>query len=113
MKFNIVTACAALALSAGFGGAAFADGRVTATLQTPQAQTNFIAAHAVWDCAGASCVAGTAPDDTATVTGCKDLAKKVGRLSAYASEGKALDDKALAKCNTAAAAPAPIGTASR
>jgi len=113
MKFNIVAACAALSLSVSLGGVAFADGRVTATLEAPQAHAKFIAAHAVWICDGAACVAGTAPDDSAGLTGCKDLAKKVGRLSAYAGEGRALDEKALAKCNAVAATPAPIGTASR
>jgi hypothetical protein len=113
MKFNLATACAALSLSVSFGGAALADGRVTATLEAPQSHAKFIAAHAVWNCDGASCVAGEAPDDSAGLSGCKELAKKVGRLSAYAGETKALDEKSLAKCNAVAATPAPIGTASR
>ncbi len=110
MKFAIAAALAACSLA----GSAFADTTVTATLDTPQsANAKFIAAHAVWNCAGATCVATIAPDDAAGVSGCQDLAKKIGRISTYAGEGKSLDAKGLDKCNKSAAAPASIGTASR
>ena len=111
MKLILATACAVFSLC--LAGAATADGRVTATLQAPgPAHAQLIAAHAVWNCDGATCVAGLAPDDAAGVSACKDLARKVGPLTAYAGERKSLDAGALAKCNTAAA-PATIGTASR
>jgi len=109
MKLHLATACAVLAL--GLANAALADGRVTATLEAPTSSAKFIAAHAVWSCAGSSCVSGLAPDDAGTLDGCKSLAKKVGRLTSY-SEFKPLDDKAMAKCNAVAAAPAPAMTAS-
>jgi hypothetical protein len=111
MKYQFATACAALSLA--FAGSAFADGQVTATLASPQAApSKIIAAHSVWNCAAATCVATVAPDDAATLDGCKDLAKKVGPVSAYGAY-KPLDEKALAKCNVAAKAPAAAGTASR
>ncbi|MEO8812715.1 MAG: hypothetical protein ABI376_07370 [Caulobacteraceae bacterium] len=111
MKHQFATACAALSLA--FAGSAFADGRVTATLETPQpAPAKFIAAHAVWNCVGAACVAAIAPDNAGSLDGCRDMAKKVGRLSAY-GEFKPLDSKALAKCNLAASGPATSATASR
>jgi hypothetical protein len=112
MKIAIATACAALALS--FAGAAAAEGRISATLETPQAaQSKFIAAQAVWNCAGSGCVAAIAPENDEGVDGCQQLARHVGRVSAYVSETRSLDAKALARCNTAARAPANIGTASR
>jgi hypothetical protein len=112
MKLTLATACAVFSLS--LAGAASADSRITATLEAPQAgHAKLIAAHAVWNCQAGTCVAQLAPDDAASVSACKDLAKQVGRLTAYAAESKSLDAGALARCNTAAAAPANIGTASR
>jgi hypothetical protein len=109
MKLAIAAALAAFSLA----GSAFADTTVTATLSAPAAQSKFIAAHAVWNCAGATCTAAIAPDDTASVTGCQDLAKKIGHVAAFTSDTKTLDSKGLEKCNKSAAAPSPIGTASR
>ncbi len=110
MKLALATAFAVMSLA----GSAFAETSLTATLDTPQATpAKFIVAGAVWNCSGATCVAGVAPDDSAGVSGCKDLAKKMGKISAYAWDQKSLDAKGLDKCNVAAASPAPIGTASR
>jgi hypothetical protein len=112
MKLTIAAACAA-AISIGFAGSALAEGTVTATLETPIAgHAKFIAAHAVFNCEGATCVALVAPDDANDVFACKTVAKQVGRISAY-KEFKPLDDKSLSKCNAAAPAPKTIGTASR
>jgi predicted metal-binding protein len=108
MKLHLATACALASLA--LAGSAFAEARVSATLETPKpAKTKLIAAHAVFVCKDATCVAGLAPDDAASVSGCKDLAKKVGRLSAYGNEYKTLSAEQLATCN--AAAPASTGTA--
>ena len=111
MKLQIATACAVFSLS--LAGSAFADGRVTATLETPQAaQAKFIASHALWNCEASTCVGDLEPGATADLFGCRALAKKVGRLASF-GDAKPLDDKTLAKCNTAAVGPAPVGTASR
>jgi len=104
MKNQFATACAVLSL--GIAGAAFADARLTATLEQP---TKLIAAHSTWNCDNGACVAGVAPDESAGLDGCKDFAKKMGRVSAYGAF-KPLDAKALAKCNMAAAAPATAMT---
>ena len=110
MKLALATAFAVMSLA----GSAFAETSVTATLDTPQATpAQFIAAGAVWNCSGATCATGVAPDDSGGLSGCKALAKKIGKISAYSSDAKALDSKSLDKCNAVAAAPAPIGTASR
>ena len=109
MKIQFATACAVLSL--GMAGAAFADGRVTATLEQPTSgQAKFIAAHSTWNCTGGACVSGVASDEAGALDGCKDFVKKVGRVTAY-GEFKPLDAKSLAKCNLAAAAPATVNTA--
>jgi hypothetical protein len=113
MKHALSTACAVFALS--FAGAALADSQISATLETPQAaHLKLIAASAVWNCQGDTCFAAVAPDDAVGVSGCKELARQVGRLSAYTFDAKSLDEKGLAKCNTAAKAsvPAAMATAS-
>jgi hypothetical protein len=111
MKRLIVAACAALTL--GAAGAAFADGQVNATLEQPQSgHLQLIAGGAVFRCAETSCVAGYGPDEAGSVSGCKDLARKVGPLSYYA-QTRPLDGKELAKCNAVAAGPRPATTASR
>jgi hypothetical protein len=112
MKTLIATACAALSLA--MAGSAFADDRVTATLDTPQAPgTQIIAGSAMWNCDGAACVAINQPEDTGGLEACRDLARKVGHISAYAGDRKPLNDAALAKCNKSAANAAPVTAASR
>jgi len=112
MKTLIATALAAISLT--IAGSAFADGaRVTATLDTPQSsQARLIVGSALWNCEGATCVAVGQPEDTAGLGACRDLARKVGRISAYASDSRVLNSAALEKCNKSAAATAPV-TASR
>ena len=106
MKHVLATACAALAMS--FAGAALADSQISAKLEAPQAaHLKLIAASAVWNCQGDSCFTGLAPDDATGVSGCKDLAKQVGRLSAYTIDNRPMSDKSLAKCNEAAKAAMP------
>lgn len=112
MKLTLATACAAFSLACA--GAAAADTSVNATLQTPQAgHAQLIAAGAVFNCTAGACTAQVAPDDATSVSSCKDLARHVGPLASYTAGPKTLDATALARCNTAAAAPAAIGTASR
>ncbi len=111
MKLHLAAACAVFSL--GLAGSALADGVVTVALESPVAgHAKFIAAHAVFNCEGTTCVAALAPDDANDVFACKDVAKQVGRVTSY-KEFKPLDDKAISKCNMAAAAPKTIGTASR
>jgi hypothetical protein len=111
MKLSLATACAVFAF--GLAGSALADGTVTATLESPvNGRAKLIAAHAVFNCEGTTCIAEIAPDDANDAYACRDLAKQVGRIAAY-KEFKPLDEKGLGKCNLAAPGPKPIGTASR
>ena len=101
MKLRLAAACAVMSFACATS--ALADQRITATLETPQAAASkIIVAHAVWNCAESSCVAGFAPDDIGGVAGCREVVKKLGRLTAYSTEYRALDAAALAKCNAAA-----------
>ncbi|MBA3811032.1 MAG: hypothetical protein H0X27_05190 [Caulobacteraceae bacterium] len=110
MKLQIAAACAALSL--GLASVARAD-TISATLERPVAShAQFLLAHADWNCDGATCVGARVPAEAGALFGCRALVKKVGPVTAY-SEFKPTDDASLAKCNTAAAGPAPIGTASR
>ena len=105
MKLHLATACALASLA--LAGTAFADTRINLTLETPKAaKTKLIAAHAVFVCENASCVAGVAPDDSITVSSCKEVVRKVGRVTAYGSEYKSLSAEQLASCNAVAPAPA-------
>jgi hypothetical protein len=108
MKLRIAAACAVTAFMCA--SSAMADTRLTATLETPKAtKVKFIAAHAVWVCENGACTAAAAPDDSTDVNSCKEVARHVGRLTAYAGETKSLDAAGLARCNTVA----PATTASR
>ena len=102
MKLAIATALAAISLA----GSVFAETTVTATLDSAQAsRVKFIAADAVWDCSGTTCVATVAPDSASGLSGCKDLAKKIGHIVSYSTEMRSLDAKALERCNIAATTP--------
>mgnify|MGYP006899140096 CR=1 FL=1 len=75
--------------------------------QPVAAKTKVIAGGAVFLCEGSSCVASAALARTAGYRACRELAKEVGRVSAY--EGKsALSADQLGRCNEAAA---PLATA--
>jgi hypothetical protein len=111
MKHALATAFAVIAM--GCAGAAFADGQVTATLAQPGPTAKLIAASAVFRCQDTTCVAASAPDNAASLDGCKQLAKQVGPLAAFAGPYKAFDEKKLAQCNAVAATPKPATTASR
>lgn len=102
MKLRILAACAALSVSM-FAGAALADGRVAAALETPvAAKTKIVAGGAVFVCEGAECVSTAAPSRAMTSAACKALAKEVGRVSAFGGETKSLDAEDLGRCNGAA-----------
>ena len=109
MKLALATCLSALALA----GTALADTSLTATLAGPAANGKVIAAGAVWNCAGATCVAQVAPDDSYGIGGCQELAHKIGRVTAFTDEAKSLDARGLERCNKEAATPKTIGTASR
>ena len=109
MKIQSLILAAGLSLMAG---AAFADGGGVATLQSPVAKPiSLIAGDGFWDCAGASCTAGAASDQSLTVSACKTIVKAVGPVSSFSVGSGKLPEKLLAKCNTAAAPTAAVASA--
>lgn len=101
MKLRMLTAAAVLSLS--FVGAAYADGKVSASLATPvAAKVKVVAAGALFICEGSTCVANSALARTVTVSGCKELVKVVGPVTTLTNGKRSLEGEDLAACNTAA-----------
>lgn len=101
MKLRMLTAAAVLSLS--FAGAAFADGKVSASLATPvAAKTKVVAAGALFVCEGSTCTASSALARTITVAGCKELVKEVGAVTAFSNGKRSVEGDDLATCNAAA-----------
>lgn len=101
MKLRMLTAAAVLSLS--FAGAAFADGKVSASLAAPvAAKTKVVAAGALFTCEGSTCVAASAQARTVTVAGCKELVKAVGPVTALTNGKRTLESADLATCNAVA-----------
>lgn len=101
MKFRMLTAAAVLSLS--FAGAAYADGKVSASLATPvAAKTKVVAAGALFICEGSTCVANSALARTVTVSGCKELVKAVGAVTTLTNGKRSLEGEDLATCNAVA-----------
>lgn len=101
MNLRMLTAAAVISLS--FAGAAFADGKVSASLATPvAAKIKVVAAGALFVCEGSTCVASSAQGRTVTVSGCKELVKAVGAVTAFSNGKRAIEGEALANCNAVA-----------
>lgn len=101
MKLRMLAAAAVLSMT--FAGAAYADGKVTASLKAPlAAKTKVVAGGAVFACEGDSCVAVKAPARATTVAGCKALVKEVGALTAFSNGKRAIEGEDLAACNAVA-----------
>ena len=97
-----------LALTMAFSalaGAALADGRAEATLQSPISKpVTVMAGEAFWNCKDSACVAEPASEQVLTVSACKTLVKAAGPISAYTIDRQALPANLIAKCNTVASA---------
>ena len=68
------------------------------------ANGRFVARDIVWSCGPAACQGAT--DESRPLVLCQSLAKRVGRIDRFVSDGRALPEADLARCN-AAAKPAP------
>lgn len=104
MKLQTLAAMCSAVATLTIAGAAFADDAVTVKLEAPvAAKTKVIAGGAVFLCEADACVASTTTSRTFAASTCKDLAKSVGRVSAFTGPRKALDGGKLEACNTGAA----------
>jgi len=61
-----------------------------------------VAGGAVFECLGDVCASRTPSSDTATVRGCKELARQVGGMSTFGASSKPLSADQLAACNESA-----------
>jgi hypothetical protein len=110
MKLRVIAAAAALVCSAS---QAFADQRVTVTLETPLAQPReVVASGTVWTCEGATCWAMVDSARAAGVAACKQLSSRVGRISAFGNGKTALEGEKLEKCNAGASVSNRVSSAS-
>ena len=66
----------------------------------PVTETRIVARDIVWNCGPNSCQGST--NESRPQVLCQSLAKKAGRLSSFAVNGRAFADAELAKCNAAA-----------
>lgn len=102
MKFQALSASAFIVgmwLSAGSAAAE----PVVAKLQTPvAAASKTVAGGAVFECLGDVCAARNPGSDSATVRGCKDLARQAGTVTSFGPPSKPLSPEELAACATSA-----------
>lgn len=102
MKFRTLSASAFVAATWLWAGAAAAE-PVVAKLQSPvPAATKTVAGGAVFECLGDVCAARSPGADTATLRGCKDLARQAGSVTTFGSASKPLSTEELATCNASA-----------
>lgn len=87
-------------MALGAGSNALAGGLV-ATLASPTLKQEQILDSTMWRCIETTCRSVSAPKSTG-VHACKDIAKKFGKVVAFVSEDKALDEETLAQCNQSA-----------
>ena len=82
MKLRTWAVCAALLF--GSAGSALADTNYLVKLEAPvPSAMKFMAAHAMWSCVASTCGSGGAPEESLSVSACKELAKKVGKIVSY------------------------------
>lgn len=91
----------ALALNAGFVGAAYArDGVATVRLAAPyEGGTQVIALNTLWSCNGDTCLAR--PTHGINVRSCRQFIRQAGNVQvvAYGNEERQLSADEIARCN--------------
>jgi hypothetical protein len=100
MKLNTTLAAAAALLA--MASAAVAAEPVLAKLQASSGAQKPVAGGAVFECLGDVCAARAPATDTATLRGCKELARQVGNLNSFGGVTKPLSGDQLANCNESA-----------
>ncbi len=101
MKIRTLAVCAALFV--GSAGSALADTNYLVKLEAPvPSAMKFMAAHAMWSCVASTCGSGGAPEESFSVPSCKELAKKVGKITAFGDDHHKMSAEELEKCNSAA-----------
>jgi hypothetical protein len=102
MKLQFIAGAAAAAAALSMSASALAAEPVLAKLQSAGGAQKPVAGGAVFECLGDVCASRTPSADTATVRGCKELARQVGGMSAFGAASKPLSADQLASCNESA-----------
>jgi hypothetical protein len=101
MNFRLTAALVALAASA-IATSAMAE-PVIAKLQAPSVGApKPVAGGAVFECLGEVCAARAPSADTASVRGCKDLARQMGAVTSFGPPSKPLSPEQISGCNESA-----------
>lgn len=98
MRVFMLAAVAALAMA---GSAAAAGQGGSLGLKTPFAKDKLILDGAIWKCEANACTAAKVKAVPAA-RACRQLAGKLGELTAFSYRGEDFSAEALAACNTAA-----------
>ena len=98
MKLRIT---AAVVAAVAFATSAAAE-PVVAKLQGGKGAAKPVAGGAVFECLGDVCAARAPSSDTATLRGCKDLARQMGPVTSFGPSSKPLSDEQIATCNASA-----------
>lgn len=91
---------AALAASAVFAVSAASAGFYDAKPVAAPVKASSITGGVMWKCADGVCTAPASSTRAPIV--CEQVVKRYGALASFSADGKALDDAALAKCNSRA-----------
>ncbi|CAN7436165.1 hypothetical protein LJR219_002832 [Phenylobacterium sp. LjRoot219] len=101
MKLRLTAALVAIAAGA-FATGAMAE-PVVAKLQTPgSGAAKPVAGGAVFECLGDVCAARAPSADTASLRGCKDLARQMGAVNSFGPPSKPLSGDQVSACNESA-----------
>ena len=97
MKLSTAAFAAAMSFASV---SAFAAQPVTAKLASPLAEpAKPVAGSAIFDCQVDTCVAVNPVDRTTDTTGCRELARQVGKVTAFGDARHPFDAGKLAACN--------------
>lgn len=101
MKLRLTAAIVA-AVAGALASSAMAE-PVVAKLQAPgKGAAKPVAGGAVFECLGDVCAARAPSADTASVRGCKDLARQMGAVSSFGPASKQLSADQITSCNESA-----------
>jgi hypothetical protein len=101
MKFRLTAVLVAVAAGA-LATSAMAE-PVVAKLQAPgPGAAKPVAGGAVFECLGDVCAARAPSADTASLRGCKDLARQMGAVTTFGPSSKQLSPEQVASCNESA-----------
>ncbi|CAN7400857.1 hypothetical protein LJR225_002538 [Phenylobacterium sp. LjRoot225] len=101
MKFRLTAVLMAVAAGA-IATSALAE-PVVAKLQAPgKSAAKPVAGGAVFECLGDVCAARAPSADTASLRGCKDLARQMGPVSSFGPASKQLSAEQITSCNASA-----------